>query len=168
MTNVLLVSEQYLRDNLPISRNLDTKDIKPNIQSAQELYLQEILGNNFYDYILTTFSAQTLNADEITLVQDYIKPAVAYRTLAMALPFLSLQIKNKGPQTQSDDFSQPSDFRGLTFLISNAENRAEFYEERLKKYLCKYSSLYPQYTSNNNDIIPPIPGNRFDSGLLFY
>ena len=47
MLNVLFVTEQYLRDNLPISRNLDTKDIKPNIQSAQELYHQEIRGNNF-------------------------------------------------------------------------------------------------------------------------
>jgi hypothetical protein len=168
MLNILFVTEQYLRDNLPISRNLDTKDIKPNIQSAQELYLQEILGNNFYDYLQLQFSAQTLNNDEVTLVQEYIKPAVAYRTLAMALPFLAFQIKNKGPQSQSDDFSSPSPGNELRFLIVNAENRAEFYENRLQRYLCQYSVLYPQFTVNNNDIIPPVNRNAFTSGLLFY
>jgi hypothetical protein len=86
MNNILFVSEAYLRDNLPISRNLDTKDIKPNIQAAQDLYIQEILGSNFYEYLLIAFSAQTLNANEVILVQDYIKPAEAYRTLAMAYP----------------------------------------------------------------------------------
>ena len=36
-TRITFVSEQYMRDNLPISRNLDTKDIQPNIQMAEEL-----------------------------------------------------------------------------------------------------------------------------------
>jgi hypothetical protein len=168
MNNILFVSEAYLRDNLPISRNLDTKDIKPNIQAAQDLYIQEILGSNFYEYLLIAFSAQTLNANEVILVQDYIKPAEAYRTLAMALPFLAFQVKNKGPQSQFDEFGNPAPGNELRFLISNAENRAEFYEQRLTKYLCVNRSLFPQYQTNNDGIIHPNESPKWDSGLLFY
>jgi hypothetical protein len=168
MNNILFVSEAYLRDNLPISRNLDTKDIKPNVQAAQELYIQEILGSNFYEYLLLQFSAQTLNANETTLVQEYIKPAQAYRTLAMALPFLAFQIKNKGPQSQFDEFSNAAPGNELRFLISNTENRAEFYEQRLTKYLYVNANLFPQYKINNDGIIHPNEHPKWDAGLLFY
>jgi hypothetical protein len=168
MNNILFVSEQYMRDNLPISRNLDTKDIVPNIKSSQDLYIQEILGSNFYEYILLQFSAQTLNANETILVQEYIKPAEAYRALSMALPFLAFQIKNKGPQSQFDEFSNSAPGNELRFLISNAENRAQFYEQRLTKYLCVNANLFPQYQSNNDGIIHPNQNPKWDAGLLFY
>ena len=167
-TRILFVSEQYMRDNLPISRNLDNKDLMPNVQMAEELYIQDILGSEFYSYIYSAFTAQTLTPDEVTLVQDYIKPAEAYRGLALALPFLSFQIKNKGSQKQSDDFSTPTDFSELKFLIHNAENRAEFYEKRVVKYLCMNEALFPQYKTNNDGVITPNNKNGWDSGLLFY
>ena len=169
MAITLLVSEQYLRDNLPISRNLDTKDVTPNIQAAQELYLQDILGSVFYEYIMNVFSAQTLNANEVILVQDYIKPAVAYRTLEMALPFLQYQIKNKGAARQTSEFGDSADFTQLRFIINEVGNRAQFYERRLVRYLSINGTLFPQYVSNNDDIIKPNPKNGWDNGgLLFY
>jgi len=169
MAITLLVSEQYLRDNLPISRNLDTKDVTPNVQAAQELYLQDILGSNFYQYIMNAFSAQTLNNDEVTLVQDYIKPAVAYRALQMALPFLQYNIKNKGAMRQTTEFGDSADFTQLRFILNEVNNRAEFYEKRLVTYLSQYNNLYPQYINNNDDIIKPNPKNGWDfGGLLFY
>jgi hypothetical protein len=167
-TRTLFVSEQYMRDNLPLSRNLDSKDLMPNVQMAEELFIQDILGSEFYSYLYSAFTSQTLTSDEVILVQDYIKPAEAYRGLALGLPFLQYQIKNKGAQAQSDDFSTNAGFNELKFLISNAENRAEFYEQRLNKYLCKYSSLFPEYKTNNDGIIPPNQNNKWDSGLLFY
>jgi hypothetical protein len=166
--NILFVSEQYMRDNLPISKNLDTKDIKPNIQSSQELYTQDILGSDFYEDLQTKFSAQTLNNEEIVLVQEYIKPAIAYRALGMALPFLAFNIKNKGPQQQSDDFSTSAPGNELRFLISNVENRAEFYENRLVKYLCKNGNLFPLYKSQSDAIIQPNNKNGWENGLIFY
>ena len=169
MAITLFISEQYMRDNLPISRNLDTKDITPNIQAAQELYLQDILGSVFYEYLMNVYSAQTLNANEIILVQDYIKPAVAYRTLEMALPFLSYQIKNKGAQRQFEDFGDSADFTQLRFIINETGNRAQFYERRLVRYLNVNNTLYPQYIINNDGIIPANNGNGWDNGgLIFY
>jgi hypothetical protein len=115
------------------------------------------------------YSAQTLNNDEITLVQDYIKPAVAYRALEMALPFLQYNIKNKGAMRQTTEFGDSADFTQLRFIINEVGNRAQFYERRLVRYLAEYDNLYPQYLLNNDDIIKPNPRNGWDNGgLIFY
>ena len=167
-TRTLFVSEAYLRDNLPISRNLDSQDVIPHIQMAEELFIQDILGANFYDYLITAFSAQTLTANETTLVQDYIKPAEAYRALTLALPFLATQIKNKGPQLQNEDYSTPPDLTSLKFLINETKNRAEFYEKRLNSFLCLSGNSFTNYTTNNTDIVSPTTQAGWDSGLLFY
>lgn len=167
-TRITFVSEQYMRDNLPISRNLDTKDIQPNIQMAEELYIQDILGSVFYEYLYSGFTAQTLSGNEVTLVQDYIKPAEAYRALHLSLPFLQYQVKNKGPQRQNSEFSESADLTQLKFLINEADNRAQFYEKRLVKYLCMNSNLFPQYTTNNDGVIQPNPKNGWSQGLIFY
>jgi hypothetical protein len=168
MTDILLTSESYLRDNLPISRNIDFKIIRPNVISAQELYTQDILGSDFYQHILTAFSGQTLTPNEEILVQNYIKPHVAYRSLSMTLPFVQNQIVNKGVQKQREDYSDATSFEEFRFLLHNVDNRAEFYEEYLVKYLCENSELFPQYKSQPNALINPNPQNGWNSGLVFY
>lgn len=168
MARIYFVSEQYLQDNLPISRNLDIKDLTPHIQMAEELFIQDILGANFYNYLINTFSAQTLTADEIVLIQDYIKPAESYRTLALALPFLNGQIKNKGAQSQFEDFSTNPDFTYLRYMQNELDNRAQFYEKRLNSFLCLSGNSFSQYTTNNSDIISPDRNVGWDGGLIFY
>jgi hypothetical protein len=135
---------------------------------AEELFIQDILGANFYTYLINAFSAQTLNNDEVTLVQDYIKPAEAYRCLALALPFLNGQIKNKGAQAQFEDFSDNPDLTYLKYMQNELDNRAQFYEKRLNSFLCLSGSSYSQYTTNNSDIITPNKAAGWDSGLIMY
>jgi len=167
MNNIILISQNYIQDNLPISRNIDFKIIRPNIIAAQETYTQSILGSEFYEHILSAFDAATLTPDEIILVQDYIKPHVAYRTLSMTLPFLQQQIVNKGAQIQREDYSISSSFEEFKFLLHNGDNRAEFYEQRLVKYLCENANLFPLYKTQDG-IIPPNNKNGWNNPLTFY
>ena len=166
--NILFISETYIRENTPLNQNLDIKDIVNNIPSAQDMYIQPILGSNFYDYLLGVYSAQTLTSDEQTLVM-LIKPALAYRSAEMSLPFVQYQIKNKGPQSQFGDNSNQVEMTQLSYLRNELKNRAEFYDTRLKKYLCDNGSKFPQYTTNNNvDILPEKGASGYDSGFATY
>lgn len=161
------ITESYLRSNTPLNQNLDINDIVNNIDPAQDMYIQPILGQNFYNALLVSYSAQTLTADETTLVM-HIKPALAYRAAEMSLPFIQYQIKNKGPQVQSGDFSSPVDQTQLNYLRNELKNRAEFYEQRLINYLCDNSSLFPAYTTNNSTDISPSSASAYDSGFALY
>lgn len=167
MANILFVTETYIRENTPFNQNLDINDITPHIDPAQDFHIQPILGQNFYNSLLDTYSAQTLNANETILV-GHIKIAVAYRAATMALPFIQFQIKNKGPQTQSGDFSSSVDLATLKFLKNELENRSEFYEQRLINYLKDNGNLFPDFTTNNTTDISPSSASSYDSGFALY
>lgn len=168
MDEILLISEQYIKENSPINANVDPKDLYPHIPAAQDLYIQEILGTNFYNHILNSYSAQTLNNYEIELVSR-IKIALVYRTCEMALPFLNFNIKNKGIQSQFGDYSSQVGIEEMRVLRQELRNRAEFYEERIKSYLKENYSYFPQYITNNDDDMKPEDNNTssYDCDLAF-
>lgn len=167
ITTIDFISLTYFREVVPFNKNVDANDLTPHFNIAQDMYIQPILGQNFYESLLTSFSAQTLTADETTLVM-HIKPALAYRAAEMALPFLNWSVKNKGQSTQSGDFSAPVDTSAMNFLKNQIENRAQFYEQRLINYLCDNSSLFPAYTTNNSTDISPSSASAYDSGFALY
>ena len=167
METTLFVSEQYIKENTPLSDNISAKDIVNNIEVAQDMHTQSILGTNFYYEIMTKYKDQTLDANEVILV-GHIKPSVAYRAATMALPFISYQIKNKGTQTQTGDFSSNADDSVISYLKNELENRAEFYEKRLLVYLCESGSLFPGYTTNNSTDMNPSSASPFDGGIALY
>ena len=50
--NVLFISEQKLKDNTPITDNVDSSELRFAIQQAQTIQIQESLGTNLYEYLL--------------------------------------------------------------------------------------------------------------------
>lgn len=171
MSQQLFISESYIKENTPLSQNVDIKDILPNIEPAQIMYIEAIVeeqyGETFYEHLLDAYSAQTLSSDEETLVL-LIKPALAYRAAEMSLPFIDTQIKNKGLQYQSGDFSAAVEIERMKYLRNELKNRAEAYTSKLVKYMEKYKSLYEA-----NIVSSEISGdksqsnNSFDSGFVF-
>jgi hypothetical protein len=164
---IYLITEQYIKENSPVTSNVNMKDLFPNITAAQTLFLQPILGSEFYEHIIQAFDNQTLTPDEVTLVQDYIKPGVLWRTLALSLPWLQFNLRAKGVLTSTDDFAFPTSTPDLKYIINEAANRAEFQEKLLNVYLCKEASLFPLYKTQSG-LIEPQKKNNSGHGLIFY
>ena len=68
---VLLISETKLKAFTNINKNVDMDVLKAEIQIAQDIDLQTILGTLFYDHLLNqvTSTGNTFNADEKKLVE---------------------------------------------------------------------------------------------------
>jgi hypothetical protein len=72
---------------------------------------------------------------------------------------LSLQLKNKGLQTQFGDNSSAVDRGTIAFSMEHYAQKAAFFEQRLIRYLLKNKALYPVFTSSTNkdtDLRPQI------------
>lgn len=164
---IYFITENYIKENSPVTAAVNMKDLFPHILAAQELYIQNIMGSQFYEDILIKFSAQTLTNFETTLVQDYVKPAVLWRTIALALPWLQFNLRAKGVLTNTDDNANPVSTSDLKFLMNEASNRAEFQENLLVKYLCKEGNNFPTYNTQNG-LTKPDKGNQFRGGIIFY
>lgn len=167
---IYLIGQTYIRQNSPITANVQDKDLFPHIIAAQELYTQKLLGSEFYNVILDSYSAQTLSGSYATLVSEYIKPQVLWRTLDFALPWIATNLRGKGLVQNTDDnaiVATPSDMR---YLRNEARDRAEFQENLLWKYLCKNRELFPEFVQQTNPLVEPLKDNDnlFDSGVVFY
>jgi len=164
----LFIDEEYVKKYTPIGRLVQWTEIEPTAMIVQRSTFQDILGTNFYFYLVDAYVNNTLNVDEDTLL-DYIRPALAYRTAEKTLPFINYQIKNKGVVSQRGDYSDPAELEVIRYLRTELTGSADFHEKRLIEYLCVNSRLFPEYHRNNNDyMIPTKKSDRYDSGLAFY
>jgi hypothetical protein len=167
---IYFVTETYLKNNTPITKNVDVKDVTPYIRPASDMRVQSILGSYFYEYLLTEYNAQNLSTDEETLVEK-IQPVVAWRAAENAAFGLSYQLKNKGIQSQFGDYSQNVTQSEVAFVMDHYGQMAAFFEKRLTNYLLENKDLFPQFTSalNKDSDIKPVDDctdNDYDNTMM--
>lgn len=166
MALILFTSEDYIKTYTPISELVDWSDIEPTVHLTQDSFIQDVLGSNFYTYLQIAYSGQSLNTNEIELMNK-IKPALAYRVAEQTLPFINYQIKNKGVVSQTGDYMAAVDLETFRYLRGELKNKAEFYTKRLSNYLCTNAQLFPEYVSDNADDMKPNKSG-YDCGLAFW
>lgn len=164
------VTLAWLKAYTPVSANIDETLIFPFVPTSSDMWIQPILGTYFYQDLLAKYNAQTLNPDEVNLV-EVIKPAIAWRTASEAPIGLTFQLKNKGLQTQNSDNSESVDLADAEAVELKYVKKAEFYENQVKKYLYKNKDLFPEYLSDLNDdsLIKPSKdrGNDYNTFISF-
>lgn len=164
---IYFVTEKWIKENTPITDNVDMTDVMPWIKTAAELWIQPILGMYFYNDLLTKYNAQTLSSDEVALVA-MIKPAIAWRAASDAVYGLSRQLKNKGIQSQSGDFSASVELDEVQFAMAHYRQKGEFYETLIIKYLKENRALFANFTSDSNtdSIIKPQKGDNLGTSII--
>lgn len=167
MSNIYLITENYIKANSPVTLNSQMKDLHSHIIGAQELYLRVILGDGYLLHLQTEYDAQTLSPDELTLMDKYIQPALLWRMLYLAAPFVFVEWRAKGFVTNNDDNGQSAAFDEVKYIRHELGNRAEVLEEQLRKYLCTNNSKFPKFV-NQDGLNQPNTSTNFNSGLIFY
>lgn len=144
----------WIKDNIVVNKNIDDNNITPLIKGVADMWVRSYLGTYFYNDLLTKYNAQTLSNNEKTLVRDYIKFTVGWKTASEIAISTSFELKNKGVQTQSGDYSTSPDFKSVSFLVHHYSDKADFYMNRLKDYLTENKDLYTVFLNDlNNDSI---------------
>lgn len=146
---IYFVTEAYIKSKTPITQNVDVNEITPFISTVSDMRIQPILGTYFYNDILTKYNNQTLSADETTLVGK-IQPCIAWYAAADAVFALTYQLKNKGLQKQSGDYSESVTREEVGDGIEFYQSKAAFYEQRLRVWLKANKDLFTNFTSTNN------------------
>jgi hypothetical protein len=145
------ITENYLKTNTPITANVDVTDVTPYIATQAQLRVMPILGTTFFNYMLNVYNTQAAapGSPEETLIK-FIQPIVAWRSAEDAVFGLTYQLKNKGLQTQSGDYSSSVSQREVAFGMEHYAQKASFFETRLIRYLVKNRNLFPEFISHEN------------------
>ena len=149
------VTENDVKDNYNINKNVDWDSIKPNVEVGAIEHVRPILGYTFFNDLLVKYNASNLDAEETKLV-EIITKIVIYRATDKAIPFLTLKISNKGVQRMSGDWSQGGQLKELDYLRNEVQGIAGTYERELESYLCLNSKKFPLYMDKlNKEIVRP-------------
>lgn len=163
---VLMLTADYYKRNSVVNLNVDEELLHPQIIKAQNLRIEKILGTNLFDTVLTEIDAQSYTARIITLLEDYIQPALVEWVTYTALPYLNYKITNKSISKKSSDNSEPSDLNEVNYLRQNIRDDAEYYSERMTKFLESNKDIYTEYINGNTDCDDIKPSKlNFISGI---
>ena len=169
---IYFVTETFLKTETPLTNNVEITDIYPLIKSVADMWVRDAIGTYFYNDLLEKYNNQTLSNDEIKVV-EIMQYCIAWRACADSVLELSFQLKNKGIQTQSGDFSASAELKSITLMQKHYEQKAAFYDTRLVDFFKDNKDLFPVFLDklNNDSRIKKLcyhndKFNSFNSGIF--
>jgi hypothetical protein len=168
---VLLISEVKLKNFTNINKNVDMDVLKAEVQVAQDIDLQTILGSKFYHELLSKVQStgNTFNVDEKILVDEYIQPFLIQTAYFQAIPHLMYRTLNRGIQEGNNEFGSPVQIETMKYLRSLQKQRADFYLQRLMDYLLtgRGQNKFPSYNSASTiDGMVPDRIQKYNNGIF--
>jgi len=156
MATTLFITPNDLKQNTIINGNVDTDLFIEFIKIAQQMHVQNYLGTQLYNAIITKINTATLTGDYLDLVNDYIQPMLIHYAMVDYLPFANYQIRNGGVFKHRTENSESTTKDELDLLVQKHRTFADFYTKRFVDYMGIYaSSLFPEYWQNRNDDMYP-------------
>lgn len=167
MAEILLISPEYLKQRTALNDAVEQNLIYPATLTAQDKYAEGYLGTDLYNAIKTKIQNNTLSGNYATLHTEYIKPMMVWWTMVDLYPSLWIKHDNGNLVSRISQDTQTIDVGQYKKLVDTATNNAQFYTERLVRYLCANSSLFPEYNSNTWPDRPPVKGTYNENSMIF-
>lgn len=154
--NILFISVQTIKERTGLHNNCDEKLINPEILTAQDMYILPALGTGLYERLQDGIQNSDLTNNESALIDTYIVPTLVYYVMSELPMGLSYQFYNKGMIRKSGEGQENPSAAEMIDVADRYKARAEFYKQRLVKYLLEKSgqNTFPLY---NN------PGSTYDT-----
>lgn len=154
----LLISIADFAGRVDISSNLDaTKKLNQHILHAQDFDLRGLMGDTFYYDFLTNQSLDkyqelinggTYIKDNVTITFDGLKVVLVYFSAARLLPSLDNHITAHGLTSKKNEFSDHVDSKTMGRLITQYENLANAYWNKIEGFLLSDKTDYPLFRGN--------------------
>ena len=157
------VTTQYIKNNTPIIAYVEDDELQPFIKVAQDTHIRKTLGTNLFNDLKTKVLNNSLDSDEVSLMNDYVQPATSWCVVYEFSLFNHYKITNKGITKQNSENSVSAELNEVNSLRDNIKNKSEFFKDMLCKYLMAKQALFPLYYGGdiNVDTIQPSHKNFY-------
>ena len=155
MATVILVKPKDVKRLTALGGSVDVDNFIQFIKMAQDMEIQNVLGTKLYDRLQLDVSGGTLSGDYETLLNDYVKDCLIHYAMAYYTPFAAYTISDGGVYKHRSENSDTASKDEVEALEARSLDKAQFYTRRLNDYLCWNSSLFPEYTQNQNGNMYP-------------
>lgn len=139
MTQILLISEDYIKTNSGLNDNVWGSYLTPAVREAQDIRLQQILGSALYQSLLKKVENGAIrNADfkpYKTLLDEYVQIYLMYQTISDLVPIIGVKLTNLGVVISNDERVANLSQSERDLVQTYYAQRAEFYGKRLQEFL---------------------------------
>lgn len=160
----LFITEKQLKDASLINENVSMIKLRPTVIMCQEMHIQPIIGSDLYKELQTQIIGNSLSPENETLLADYIQPCLQMWVMMEAPMALGFQFRNKNVERGTDTNSREASIGELQRLMDNYRNKAEWYSERVTRFLLANTTDYPLFNSPSSNIDTIIPTRRNYTG----
>jgi len=168
MAYVLFISEAKLKDSTAINLNVDPNTILPYILQAQRIYIEPKLGTDLYQKLESLITAGTIgnvgNEAYKTLVDEFIGDCLPSWAFHMCIPYLRFKTENGNIYSKTSETGNALSTEEAQHLREEVRNNAEYFTERMIKYITNNITLFPEYNTNSGADISP-DQNAYYNGM---
>lgn len=151
ITHQLITSEEVIKLTFT-NRNTDPVLIADNlIRAIQFTYVKPVLGEDYYDSLLGRVATSTETSAEVILLNDYMKPMLAYYVKHDVIPDLMANTSSAGVRSNSDDNSSPASDKQVQRLMDQALKTAARLKDQMVDFLDDNDDDFPDWTCADND-----------------
>jgi hypothetical protein len=158
MAKALFASTAYVKKKSIISGSLDPDKMVQFIETAQDMHIQNYMGTALYKKVQSLIVNDTIkdieNEKYRDLLDDYIKPMLAWYAQAEFIPFAAYTISEGGLFKHRSDNSDEVRATEIAGLAERASLKASFYAERFVEFMCDNANDYPEYQLGDQDMYP--------------
>lgn len=160
--NILFISVDTIKERTGLHANVDEKLVLPEILTAQDMYILPALGSGLYDRLQDGIADNNLTPDESELLDKYITNCLVFYVMSELPMGLSYQFYNKGVVRKTSENSELPSAQDMIEVANRYRDRAEFYKQRLVKYLKQSSGTvkFPLYNNPGNGVDTILPENQ--------
>lgn len=129
----LITSADVVTECIPDS-TFDTARLDKFILPAQRQYVEDAVGETFYETLLTEKDS-SFSAENQLLYDNFLKPMLCWFVLFDALPFIRNHITPKGIMVNDSEFAQQSSKDDYAGVRNATETRAERWKKDMDNYI---------------------------------
>jgi len=148
---IYLCSPEYIKNNLIPDSNIDDRFILQSIHDAQEIDIQSIIGTKFLKTLKTQVDTNTLTTANKDFLDNYLRPTIARYALCYLPLYLNARFTAQGIVKKKTESGEVFDFTEIDKVREELRNLAEFYAQRMLRFLIANKTTYSDYL-NVDDI----------------
>lgn len=151
-----LITASEVIDKGLMHDNIDTALIKEEfIEVSQEEHIRPILTQTLYDLIVSENNSGSLSAVNNTLLEDYIKPCLAFYVVLDLIPHMAVRTTNKGLMVNSSETSEAASREERLDIMTRYREMGDTMKEKMVRYIEDSDNLsdYPTYDDGGSEKI---------------
>lgn len=138
-----IINDKWLKEFSPIPLNYNMKELHNYVKLAETIWLEPILGQDFYEKLLDQVAENNLSEENSTALVEAIYPYLGFAVALEALPMTWAHISEVGVTKGKSDNSDSLDQKEMTYVSQHLRAQVEARKDYCKRWLCERHESFP-------------------------